>query len=246
MSIEFKTFGCKVNTYDTSLLQQRLQKSGLLLYSNEKKIHILKSESWIPGIIGLIAGRVTENYSRPSIAMSINGDVAKGSARSIESVNIVEVIRTCSDILIDIGGHKGAAGFSIETKNIDEFIKRLEGELENIEISDEPVLEIEVELSKKELSKKTIKEIEKFEPFGFMNPKPLFAVKNMQISDIRTLKEGKHLKLKAEGIDAIGFNLGNLEPLLKEGQFVNIAFYLEINKFNGKEILQLRLKDIGF
>ncbi|KKQ79924.1 MAG: single-stranded-DNA-specific exonuclease RecJ [Candidatus Daviesbacteria bacterium GW2011_GWA1_38_7] len=171
--------------------------------------------------------------------------MAKGSARSIKGINIIEALRSVSPLLSEVGGHSGAAGFSIESTKIEEFRIKLEEYFKSVNI-DEAVsaLEIEAEVEKDELTKKTAKMIAELEPFGIGNPKPLLMTKNLKVSDIRTLSNGKHIKFRANNIDVIGFGMGELANQLKDGQLVDLAYYLEINKFNGSENLQLRLKDL--
>lgn len=89
-------------------------------------------------------------------------------------------------------------------------------------------------------------EIDQLAPFGFGNPQPILATRRMKITNIRGVGEGKHLKCKVDGKDAIAFGRGDLIPLLHEGQLVDVAYTLEINRFNGQEIVQLKVKDIQF
>lgn len=214
-----------------------------LLVNKQKNIHVLASSEWSAGIIGLIAGRICEEYSRPAIAISIGEQICKGSARSIDGVNIVEVIRKHTDILIDVGGHPGAAGFSLFSKNMAVFKKRLETHVIDLP-EEERVLEIDAEVTSKQLTKDSVTELQKLEPFGMNNKKPIFATRKMQVSDIRTVGNGKHLKGKADGIDFIAFGMGNLIGLLKSGQLVDLAYNLELDTYNGFEKLQLKVKDI--
>ncbi|MBI3485858.1 single-stranded-DNA-specific exonuclease RecJ [Candidatus Daviesbacteria bacterium] len=238
---------CETNIKRQQLTEIATEEARVLISKNgTKKIHILDSKTWSPGIIGLIASRVVEEYFRPAIAISVGEVHAKGSARSTQGINIVELIRECSDLLIDVGGHKGAAGFSIKNENIAEFKKRIEKLMDKTKEEVEQVLEIEAEVPLKNLSKSLAKRIEEFSPFGLLNPKPLLVTKEMKTSDVRTLSEGKHLKGKADGIDFIAFGMGDLADSLKSGQLVDLAYYLEINKFNGSENLQLKVKDIQF
>lgn len=210
-----------------------------------KKIHVLYSQSWHPGIIGLVAARITEQYFMPTIAISVSEEVSKGSARSIEGINITEVLRSCSELLVDVGGHAGAAGFSVKTKTIEIFKKKIEEVMDKNKASvSEKFLTIEAKLPFSKINKTLVKKLEDFEPFGLENPQPLFASFNMKLTDIRTVGSGKHLKFKAEGIDAIAFNMGELETFLQSGQMVNLAYGMEINQFNGNETLQLKVKDI--
>lgn len=215
-----------------------------LMLNLQDSIHVLHSNSWIPGIIGLIAARICEETGRPSIAISVGDPHSKGSARSGSGINITEVLRECTDLLIDVGGHKGAAGFSIETKNIEEFKKRLKETFKEAESKDNQYLEIEAMVEGKKLTKTLASEIVDLEPFGFGNPTPLLGTENITVSNIKTVGEGKHLKFKASGVEAIAFGMGDLVKILKEGQFIDLVYHLEINRFNGSEILQLRVKDI--
>ncbi|MBI2593679.1 single-stranded-DNA-specific exonuclease RecJ [Candidatus Daviesbacteria bacterium] len=210
-----------------------------------KKIQVLYSRDWHQGIIGLVASRITDQYFMPTIAISINKEVSKGSARSIEGINITEVLRSCSDFLVDVGGHAGAAGFSIKTESVQVFKKRIEQLVEELgsEVS-EKFLTIEAELPFSKINKTLVKKLGDFEPFGLENPQPVFASFNAKLTDIRTVGNGKHLKFRAEGIDAIAFNMGELESFLQPGQLINLAYILEINQFNGSETLQLKVKDI--
>lgn len=214
------------------------------LIDGEKNIHVLASKDWHLGIIGLIAGKICEEYRRPTVAISIGKTVSKGSARSIDGINIVEVLRLCQDLLIDVGGHPRAAGFSLYTKHLDVFKKRMEEE-EIILPETEQVLEIEAEVESKKLTKNLVDEIVKFEPFGFGNPRPIFATYNMQISDIRTVGQGKHLKFKVDNIDAIAFGMGELETMLQNGQQINLAYTIDIDDYNSFEKIQLKVKDLN-
>jgi len=212
--------------------------------SGNKKIHIVHSETFLPGVIGLIAARICQETSKPAIAISIGEKISKGSARSIDGVNIAETIRACSDILVDVGGHKGAAGFSILKENIPQFIERMDQLLIDLPEDVEQILEIDAEVEKKELKKSLVRQLQKFEPCGHQNPQPIFVGRSFQISDIRTLSEGKHLKFKADGIDAIAFGKGDMITVLEQGMLIDLVFYLEINIFRGQENLQLMVKDL--
>lgn len=211
----------------------------------DKKIQVLYSKDWHQGIIGLIAGRITEQYALPTIAISVGETISKGSARSINGINITEVLRSCADNLIDVGGHAGAAGFSVETKKIEVLKAKLEAAVSKISTEAfGKFLDIEAEIPISKLTKTLAKKLEDFEPFGLQNPRPVFASFNLKSSDTRTLSAGKHLKFKADGIDAIAFSMGELESFIQSGQLLNLAYNLEINKFNGNENLQFKVKDI--
>lgn len=234
---------CQTNTVRQLLTSDAIEQAKLMI-DHKKKIHILSSHQWSPGIIGLVAGRVCEEYYRPTIAISLGETTSKGSARSVDGVNIVEAIRKCSDILIDVGGHPKAAGFSILTKDIDKFKKRLEEIVITLPLEVEQVLGIEAEIESKKLTKSLVDDLAKFAPFGFGNPRPVFATYEMEVSDVRTVSNGKHLKFKVDGIDAIAFGMGELKDMLSNGQMVDIAYIPEIDNYNGFEKIQLKVKDI--
>jgi len=226
------------------LLTQEAVEEAKLLVDKSAKIHVLASINWNPGIIGLVAGRICEETGKPVIAMSIGEEFSKGSARANNTTNIVEVIRSCEDILVAVGGHEGAAGFTITTKNLKIFKKRLEMSMDKEAILEEPVLEIEAEVNLENLTLSLAKSLQDFEPFGINNPKPILTTSNMKISDLRTVGDNKHLKFKADGFDAIAFGMGELIKVLEEGQLINMAYCLEIDKWDGREKLQLKIKDM--
>lgn len=210
----------------------------------EKRVLVVHSENWIPGVIGLVAARLSEEYHMPAVVISMGEKHGKGSARSIEGVDIVEVMRQCSDHLLDIGGHPKAAGFTIEADKITDFKSRLEEIMGGESVVAEEKLPVDAVLLPRRLNKKTVEELSLFEPMGMGNPRPVFVSMNVKASDLRTVGNGDHLKLRVEGIDAIAFSFGSWINLLKEGQLINVAYYLEINIFNGNSALQLKVLDL--
>jgi single-stranded-DNA-specific exonuclease len=210
----------------------------------DRKILVVHSKDWIPGIIGLVAARLSEEYNLPAIAIAEGELESKGSARTVNGLNIVETIRGCSDLLIEVGGHPQAAGFSLKSENIEAFKQKISQAVKDVEVPDEPVLKIDSLISSKRLTKKLTKELEEFEPTGVSNAKPILASENVRISDIRTVGQGKHLKCKIDDIDAIAFGMGDKESFLKNGQLVNVAYFLELNVWNNHEKVQLKIVDL--
>lgn len=244
------------NTKRQKLTQDAVDEARVLITKNgSRKIHVLDSPNWSPGILGLIASRVCEQYYRPAIAIAVGEKVSKGSARSTGNINIVEILRSCSELLIDVGGHKGAAGFSLDNDNLEKFKKKVDTLVSNFK-DENPVLEIEAEIKSQDLNKNLVKKIDAFEPFGIGNPRPLLATRGMVVSDIRAVGEGKHLKFKASSpvipsasersLDCIAFGMGEMKDIVSDNMILDLAYYLEINKFNGSEILQLKIKDMLF
>lgn len=210
---------------------------------NSKKIYVLSSTVWVQGIIGLVAGRICDETGSSAIAISVGEEFSKGSARAASGVNIVEVIRKCSDLVVAVGGHKGAAGFTIETTKISEFQKRIESLME-VEEELPRSLKIEAELENSKLTLNLAKKIAEFEPFGIENQKPVLATKKMKLSDLRTVGSGKHMKGKADEVDFIGFSMGEMARVLENGQYADLAYIIDIDKFDGTEKLQLKVKDL--
>ena len=210
---------------------------------------ILAGEEWHHGVIGIVSSRITEKYFKPSILISIEGQVGKGSGRSVPGFDLHEALVKSSKYLIKYGGHKMAVGLSLERKNIDDFINHFEEiAAENHVKQIQPVIDIDGEITKDDLNKTSIEQIKLMEPFGENNKQPVFMYKNLKIASIRAISEGKHLKLTLKDgnnkVDAIGFNLGNLVDEYLIGDKVNVVGYLELNTFNGLENVQINLKDI--
>lgn len=230
-------------------LTQRAVDEARLMTDKNKNIHILSSKSWSQGIIGLVAGRVCDETGCSAVAISVGEEFSKGSARASDGVNIVEVLRACQDILMTVGGHKAAAGFTIETKNLEIFAKKMESLMEGQETK-EKELEIELEVSTKELTLDLAKKINQFEPFGIGNPRPILAIPAVVLSDLTTVGKGKHLKGKvvdperSRRMDFIAFGMGDLINILQNGQMVDLAYTLDIDKWDGTEKVQLKVRDI--
>ncbi len=234
-------------THAKDVVQGRVDDSGL------KKLLFVADSSYNQGVIGLIAGKLVEEFYRPSIVLAKGETVSKASARSIAGFNIVEAIRKQSDILIDVGGHPMAAGFTVETKHLDELQKRLE-ELANQELTDAMLiktLRVEEVLPLHMANTQIWELMQEFQPFGFGNFEPLFISRNVRIDQIRLIgKEQKHLKLRicddqsSSILDAVAFNLGHMFGALQSGSPVDIAYTVDMNSWNGKSTIQLKVKDI--
>lgn len=218
---------------------------------NEEKVLAVASESWHIGVVGLIAGKLAQKYSRPAVAMQKKDDVYVGSARSVSGINIMELMNSCKDFFTHYGGHKQAAGFSLKVECIDDFVNEFKNFGKEF-IDDsmiQSVLEIECELSPQEILFDTIDVIEKFSPFGIGNKEPLFCIRGVSVLDTRTIgKDAKHLKLQLdiEGVtlEAVAFHFAEFEKNLQQGQEIDLAGYLELNEWNGKRNIQLRVEDV--
>lgn len=218
-----------------------------------KNIIFISDESYNPGVIGLVAGRLVEEFWRPAIVLATSDGFAKASARSIPGFNIVEAIRSCSDLLVDVGGHPMAAGFTVETKNISKLQKKLES-IAQKELNEEKLIrtmKIDAEVPLSFVSEKLWSALQMLQPFGFGNYEPIFASRGVKATDVRLIgATRKHLKLKvrAEGsrepFDAVGFNMSDMYGKLQSDAPIDIAYTVDMNEWNGKRNLQLKIKNI--
>jgi single-stranded-DNA-specific exonuclease len=230
-----------------SLQQESIDLAQKQVKKNKDRVLFISDKLFHPGIIGLIAGRFTEKYYLPSIVINLNDDVSKGSCRSIKELNIIESLREVSDLFIDLGGHAGAAGFSIQTKNIPKFKKEItkiiNQKLEGKVLKPEKLIDAEMTLSAVNL--KNCRLVKKLEPFGIGNLEPLFLFKNLQITQKRLLgSKQEHLKLNFSGIDAIAFKKGDLDKSLKAGDSIDVTARLNLNTWGGSTSPQLIIADI--
>lgn len=216
---------------------------------NLEGIILVQSESYSEGVVGLISSRLVEEYYRPTFAISVGEKISKGSARSIAGVNIIELLRSVSHLLKEVGGHPMAAGFSIETERIEEFYEAVLERSEKIDkkmFEKEITVDMQLPLSLVKLS--LYKKIQMFSPFGIGNPEPVFVSYDLNVENIRKLGRDKnHLKLTlSDGkkyVDAIGFGMGDRD--ITSNNKVNIVFTLDENIWNGKTTLQLKIRDLN-
>lgn len=228
--------------------------------SQEKEsLIVIHSTDYHEGVIGLIAGRLTERLAKPSIVMSVGEEIVKASARSLTDINIVELIREVRDDLIEVGGHPMAAGFGLETAKL-ELVKDKLWSLarEKIDLSKlEPRLSIDTVLPFDFIDLELIKVLDKLRPFGQSNPEPVFALSGVTILEIITMgQEQRHLKLVvtdkalAEGesgyktLQCLFWNKGQFADQLETGQVIDIVGVIEINEWRGRRSVQMRVTDL--
>lgn len=217
---------------------------------NENRTIVVGGKNWHHGVIGIVSSKITEKYFKPSILLSLeeNG-IAKGSGRSIPGFDLHEALMKCEDLLDKFGGHSMAVGLTLKQENLSEFYKRFEDFAKESKIEEiVPIINVDAKIELSDINKKVIEDLKQLEPFGEANKMPIFALKNVKIDSIRSLSDGKHLKLtlreKNQVISAIGFNIGNLVNEYKIGDRIDIAGTLEINTYNGMENLQINIKDV--
>ncbi|MBI4994633.1 single-stranded-DNA-specific exonuclease RecJ [Candidatus Peregrinibacteria bacterium] len=216
---------------------------------------IISHKDFHGGIIGLLASKLTEKYSRPAIVMEQRKEIFVGSCRSIPDINIFDVLSSAKDLFTHFGGHAAAAGFDLPKVKLDEFTRRIKAHVSSTlpatSYKLQATLNVDCELSHADVSQKTIELIKLFEPFGNGNPPPLFLCKNVFIRRHEKIgSDKKHLKIlgeikNGETIDCIGFKLGQFADKLNDANALDIVCELEENVWRGNKKLQLKIVDFA-
>lgn len=213
---------------------------------------VLYSEDWHPGVIGIVASRVVERYFRPTIVITMENGLGKGSARSIPAFNLYNGLKDISDLLVSFGGHKYAAGIKIASENIKTLQKEFHNVISN-HLTDEdfiPEINIDAILSENQVNEVMINWLNKMRPFGNGNSEPIFLMKRLRKCQefFYIGKDKKHIKgfLEKNGkvFQVIGYNMPEYEKILKKGEYFDIVFTPEYNTWLGEKTIQLKLKDI--
>lgn len=244
----------KLNSYnlERQKIGNKIYEEALLqLKDKENNCIILGKENWHHGIIGIVSSKITEKFYKPSILVCFEGEKAIGSGRSIEGFDLYKAILSSKQYLSAFGGHTMACGLSLLKKDFEKFKSSVEKYTnEKLDLSkQEQKIIIDYIIKDDDLEIDKIKELSILKPYGEQNPEPIIMYQNLEIIGIRTLSENKHIKLLLKNkdnvkIDVIGFNLGELAEIYKIGDKINIIGNIEINTFNGKDTIQIRLIDI--
>lgn len=207
-------------------------------------------EGFQPGIVGLVAGRLVEEFYRPAVVMEKGSVESRASCRSIPQFDITHALDQCADLLVRHGGHAQAAGFTVLNENIPALIERLtqiaKETLDGQELK--PILKIDADVDVNQISDELLYELQYLEPTGHENPSPVLASRAVYVLESRLVgKDSRHLKLRIARagkppLDAIGFGLGEWAGKLPG--HVDIAYQLEMNEWNGRQSLQLNVQDI--
>ncbi|HAT74014.1 MAG: Single-stranded-DNA-specific exonuclease RecJ [Candidatus Moranbacteria bacterium GW2011_GWF2_36_839] len=221
----------------------------------DKKFIFASSVHWPVGILGLVAGKIADEFKKPTIVLQRQETEFVGSLRSIPEINIIETLGKCSELLTRFGGHSQAAGVTVKPENIEKFYEKMsqliEEELAGKEII--PVLDVDCEITLDDINWEFVAELKKMEPFGIGNEVPVFLAKNVIISDLRIVGNGsKHWKLSLMStsgspkiFDAIGFSLATKFPDLKKDDKIEMVFNIQEDEWSGNKKIQLNLIDLG-
>lgn len=213
---------------------------------------VVWSKDWHLGVVGIVAARLVERFNRPAIVATIvPSGLAKGSVRTVPGLDVYQALRGCADLLEAYGGHPGAAGVTLKPDRLPALRERFSQVVGTVMGPEkkEPVLRVDAEVSLVDVNQQLVRELQLFHPFGPGNPEPTLAVKNLTILASRVVGEG-HLKLTVRHgnsipFDSIGFRMGSLADRgLSPRQPVDLAFIPELNRWNGLERIQLRVRDV--
>lgn len=211
------------------------------------RVIVVSGKDWHQGVIGIVASRLAERYSKPAIVISETDDVARGSGRSIEGFSLYDALSYCAPVLVQFGGHTLAAGMSVENSKIDEFramINEYAAEKEAVV----PVLHIDCKLNPSSINLDMLSAMEILEPYGAENPQPVFGLYNMKIASVQPVGGGKHLRItvtkKGYSLTAIMFSVAPENFEYKVSDTVDLAVKLSSNEYMGRVQVSVQIKDI--
>jgi single-stranded-DNA-specific exonuclease len=220
----------------------------------ERRVIIVSASGWHAGVVGIVASRLVERLHRPALVLVEEDGLAKGSGRSVEGFHLYDALAVCAPYLTRFGGHKHAAGLTLELGKLAAFSAAFEEHARRVLDVGllEPRVRIDARLQASELTLALAHELQRLAPFGAGNPEPVFACEGLNATEVRVLKDKRgagpgHLKVKFAGakgakVDAIGFSMGG--RTVAPGSALGAAFQLGVDTWSGVEKVQLKLKDV--
>lgn len=229
---------------------QAIYEEAKSLVDPNKSVQVLAKEGWNPGVLGIVAGRLLEELGQTVIVLNIEDGRAKGSARSIEAVDIFEALDPHRELFIAFGGHAGAAGMTLEAEQLDALSEILETYVKDkgIDAKGKSQLYLDEELDLENLNLDTVKSFERLAPFGMDNQKPIFYIRDFQVENARSMGAGdSHLKLKISkgtaNFEVVAFGQGAKATEFAQTKQLELAVTLSVNQWNGQTTLQLMMVD---
>jgi len=218
------------------------------------KSTVLFKNSWHKGVIGIVAARCVEKYYRPTVILTESNNKITGSARSVNGFDLYSAILECSDLLEKFGGHKYAAGLTLDIGNLELFQRKFE-KVVSASITEDmltPLIELDLPISFDAITAKFIAVLKQMAPFGPENPRPLFEASGVQVFNSLSSFKDRHVRFLAgqfgnENVfQTVGFDMNEHYERLSSGDIFNMAFTIEENTYNGITSIQLRIKDLKF
>ena len=229
---------------------QAIYQEAKAMVDPAKKVQILAKEGWNPGVLGIVAGRLLEELGQTVIVLNLEDGRAKGSARSIEALDIFEVLAPHRNLFIAFGGHAGAAGMTLEADKLDTLSEVLESYVldKGLDATTKNNLDLDEELDLEALTIDVVKNFERLAPFGMDNQKPVFYIRDFQIENARAMgASNAHLKLKisrgTSNFEVVAFGKGSLAAEFSQAKGLELAVTLSVNQWNGQTTLQLMMVD---
>ncbi len=256
---------CEINRTRQSVENTIIEEALERIYDEHDlrrdKVIVLADDGWNHGVIGIVASRLVEKFSMPTILVTFDGvdplaptsphDVGRGSGRSIKGMNLVDALTACSDCLVKYGGHELAAGLSIERRALPEFRRRINEYANNVFSDGESEIVIEADglITANAMTLSLAEELSRVvEPCGSGNPSPLFVLEGATVTSVRGVGGGKHCRMTIEAdgrhFTAMYFNISPSELACESGDSVDLLFGIGINRYMGKKELQLTVEDV--
>ena len=238
---------------DKRMTEEASQVVAHLPQMEDKSAIVIYNADWHKGVIGIVASRLTEEFFRPAVVLTLDGDIVTGSARSVSGFDVYKAIQSCEDLLDNFGGHTYAAGLSMKVENVAEFSRRFEAYVhENIDPEQtRPNLDIHAVINFKDITPKFFNDLKRMRPYGPDNPKPMFCTKNVFVYGTSKVvgRQQEHIKLelvdsKSNNVmNGIAFGQSSQARYIKTKQAFDIVYSVEENTRKHGEV-QLQIEDI--
>jgi single-stranded-DNA-specific exonuclease len=240
--------------FDSSITEEALAMIETNNLVRASKSTVLFKNTWHKGVIGIVAARCVEKFYRPTVILTESNNKITGSARSVNGFDLYNAILSCSDLLEKFGGHKYAAGLTLDASNLEAFQQRFEQVVSSTITADMlvPVVEIDYTIPLDAINMKFMNILKQMGPFGPENARPVFEAKNLYVFNSLSSFKDRHIKFLVgqEGssnvFQAVGFDLADFYERISGGDTFRMAFTIEENVYNGSTSIQLRIKDIKF
>jgi len=230
-------------------LTQALAKLDRYIDFKQDRIIVLQDENWHSGVIGIVASRIVDRFHRPTLIITTKGKIAKGSGRSIRNFHLVEALGECGHLLENFGGHRYAAGLTLQKSYLQDFRKLINQVAQNHLRAEDliPTVDIDMEIELKALSNRIFKEMEELAPFGLGNPQPVFATRNLKIKRPPQIIGRDSIRMwVTDGrrvCEAVGFRMADIMPSDID-ENIDLAYTCRLNTYNGVGSILLQLKDM--
>ncbi|MDD5679771.1 MAG: single-stranded-DNA-specific exonuclease RecJ [Candidatus Omnitrophica bacterium] len=235
---------------ENTILTEAIAKVESEINFKDDKVIVLESDEWHPGVIGIVASRIAERFSRPTVMISFNKNEGKGSGRSIKNFHLFEAINECRDFLLGFGGHADACGIKISRKDLGDFRLKFNAVASRmLEVGDfMPRLNIDMQIPLSFLKKNVIEELENLSPYGPGNPKPVLLSKGLKVKNKPTFMRRDGVKIwvtdGSRTCEAIGFGLGDMMDDVMESATIDVAYTPSMNRWRDVDTLQLEIVDL--